>query len=259
MPYSALQPELIIATAEQLERRIGERFPDAGLRKVARELVLVGRAICAEAARLDRPNWPLRFVTYAGIAAGGLIFIFVGRFLSFDRLESGTFSFVQGIEAAINTLVLAGIGFIALTRLEERWKRREVLKGLHKLRSLIHIIDMHQLTKDPAALSHDFVATDSSPKRIMTPIQLKRYLDYCSELLSLTGKFAALYAQTIFDAEVVNAVNDVETLGTNLSRKIWQKIMLIAETSPRKRVGEKRAHAKSASRQESGDSTGVVG
>jgi hypothetical protein len=26
---------------------------------------------------------------------------------------------------------------------------------------------------------------------------------------------------------VVDAVNDIETLGTNLSRKIWQKIMLI--------------------------------
>jgi hypothetical protein len=59
----------------------------------------------------------------------------------------------------------------------------------------------------------------------------------------MTGKTAALYAQAVPDTEVVNAVNDVEALGGNLSRKIWQKIMLIEpektaakrKTTPRKR------------------------
>jgi hypothetical protein len=46
-------------------------------------------------------------------------------------------------------------------------------------------------------------------------------------MLSITGKVSALYAQAVPDMEVVNAVNDVEALGGNLSRKIWQKIMLI--------------------------------
>ena len=38
---------------------------------------------------------------------------------------------------------------------------------------------------------------------------------------------AALYAQYFPDATVVAAVNDVEQLTTNLSRKIWQKIVLV--------------------------------
>jgi len=33
----------------------------------------------------------------------------------------------------------------------------------------------------------------------MSPFLLCRYLDYCSELLSLTGKLAALYAQSFSD------------------------------------------------------------
>jgi hypothetical protein len=59
----------------------------------------------------------------------------------------------------------------------------------------------------------------------MTPFELNRYLDYCSEMLSLTGKIAATYIQHFEDADAVNAVSEVEQLTSNLSGKIWQKIM----------------------------------
>jgi hypothetical protein len=61
----------------------------------------------------------------------------------------------------------------------------------------------------------------------MTPFELGRYLDYCSEMLALTAKVAALYAQTFPDPVVVEAVNDIEMLATNLSGKIWQKIAIL--------------------------------
>jgi hypothetical protein len=48
-------------------------------------------------------------------------------------------------------------------------------------------------------------------------------------MLSLSGKLAALFAQSVNDEVVIEAVNDVEDLGSNLSRKIWQKITLIHE------------------------------
>ena len=44
---------------------------------------------------------------------------------------------------------------------------------------------------------------------------------------SLTGKVAALYAQDLNDPVVVQTVNDIEMLATNLSRKIWQKIAIL--------------------------------
>ena len=40
---------------------------------------------------------------------------------------------------------------------------KEALKALHELRSLIHVIDMHQLTKDPERLLSEHSRTDSSP------------------------------------------------------------------------------------------------
>ena len=87
-------------------------------------------------------------------------------------------------------------------------------------------------------LSESFQPTAHSPVRITNRQDLARYLDYCSEMLSITGKLAALFAQSVNDEVVVSAVNDVEDLGSNLSRKIWQKITMIENSAA---AGSKRS------------------
>ena len=87
---------------------------------------------------------------------------------------------------------------------------------------------MHQLVKDPAATGDEARATRSSPVRKLSRYEIQRYLDYCSELLSLTGKVAAIYVQSFNDPVALNAVNEVESLTSGLSRKIWQKIVLLS-------------------------------
>jgi hypothetical protein len=226
--YRRIDPRLIIETAEKLEQRVGERFPDAGLRRVAAELVTLANDLAASAKALEAPIWWVRILIGLAILAGAAVFLFVGTILSFDRISTGeAFDFAEGLEASINTLLLAGLGFLALARSEQRIKRTHVFAELHALRSLIHVIDMHQLTKDPAALSENFIPTAHSPVRITNHQDLARYLDYCSEMLSITGKLAALFAQSVNDEVVVGAVNDIEELGSNLSRKIWQKITMV--------------------------------
>ncbi|RWE12712.1 MAG: hypothetical protein EOS23_04105 [Mesorhizobium sp.] len=229
MRYRTLDSKLIIETAERLEKRVAERFPHAGLRGVAIELVSLSRDLAKAAKALEAPIWWLRGLVIAAIAAGALMFLFVGTILPLGRI-SGTddaVQSVQGIESLINMIILAVLGFLALIRTEERIKRKQVFRKLHGLRSLIHVIDMHQLTKDPAALSTEFKPTSHSPARITDRADLARYLDYCSEMLSITGKVAALFAQSVNDNVVVDGVNDIESLSSNLSRKIWQKITLI--------------------------------
>jgi hypothetical protein len=88
------------------------------------------------------------------------------------------------------------------------------------------------LTKDPVALMPGYAPRPESPDRLDSPEDLSRYLDYCSELLAITGKLAALYAQAVSDEGVAQAVNDIETLGSNLSRKVWQKITMIEAMAP---------------------------
>lgn len=89
---------------------------------------------------------------------------------------------------------------------------------------------MHQLTKDPDKVLHPASDTPSSPEREYSQALTARYLDYCSELLSLASKVAALYAQTLDDPVVLAAVDEVEGLTTGLSGKIWQKIMILDRT-----------------------------
>jgi hypothetical protein len=49
-----------------------------------------------------------------------------------------------------------------LFTLEERYKRRRVLTGLHKLRLLAQIVDMHQLTKDPSVTRDHLLIPDGT-------------------------------------------------------------------------------------------------
>jgi hypothetical protein len=46
-------------------------------------------------------------------------------------------------------------------------------------------------------------------------------------MLSLTGNAAALHARDLDDRVVIEAVNDIEMLATNLSRRIWHKLAVL--------------------------------
>jgi hypothetical protein len=97
---------------------------------------------------------------------------------------------------------------------------------------------MHQLTKDPDRVTGRGVAdTESSPQRRMTPYELTRYLDYCSEALALLSKAAALHIEQFDDAETLAAVGEIEDLTDGLSRKIWQKITILDRVMSDERPG----------------------
>lgn len=225
-----LDERAIIRTLEVLRNRVAERFPTRGLTQTASHLLDVSRITAAEAAGLRKPHWGIRVVSFlavlAALAGFGVLFGFFSVIL--DR-EIGLAEFAQGLEAALSIILISGIIIGFFFRLENRRKRTKALNGLYRLRAISHVIDMHQLTKDPAVIVGT-QRTSSSPLRDLNTEQLMRYLDYCTEMLSLTGKLAALYAQYFPDATVVAAVNDVEQLTTNLSRKIWQKIVLVQQT-----------------------------
>lgn len=234
MVYRELDATHIAATLDRLERRIHERFPDCGLGRVAGELIAFLSETRERVERMRRPNWFLRvgvallLVTAAAILVPEIIKIQ-------PRIESasqmGWSGLAQTMESILQNLVYVGIALFFLFTLETRLKRREALTALHGLRSVAHVIDMHQLTKDPELVLYAPEApTPSSPKRVMTAFELARYLDYCSELLACTSKLAALHAQYLNDPTVLSAVNEVETLVGHLSMKVWQKRMILDTT-----------------------------
>lgn len=226
--YSALNPAKVLATIQCLERRISERFPESGLSAVCRELEGVCASSTERIESISRPNWPLRILWYFLIGS-----IFVGLIVGIVSVEAEDFGglkfidWVHAIEAAINDVILISAAVFFVWTMESRLKRRKALRSLHELRSIAHVIDMHQLTKDPERLFSQHLNTASSPRTTLTPFLMRRYLDYCAEMLALTGKVAALYLRTLDEPTVVATVNEIEGLTTGLGRKIWQKIELI--------------------------------
>ena len=82
---------------------------------------------------------------------------------------------------------------------------------------MAHVSDMSQLTrKDPAHIIHHGPQTTSSPLRGMNSFELGRDDDYCSEMLSLTSKIAALYVQVLPDSQAIASIDEVESLTTGL-------------------------------------------
>lgn len=230
MSFRSLDAGEILRTLERLRQRIEERFPGSGLGRVATDLCGVGRDCASGAAALGRPHWPLRIGT-AAIGLLALVAIVWGLVRAARLVDTGQGigidDFLSGVESVINEFVFLGIGTWFLASIEGRFKRREALRQLHVLRSIAHVVDMHQLTKDPDRLLAPTPDTASSPERRMSRADLGRYLDYCSELLSVTGKLAALYVQHLQDPAVYQSVNEIEDLTSGLSRKIWQKITLL--------------------------------
>ena len=230
--YRQLDASRIVETADRLRQRIRERFPTAGLVGVSDELFLIANETTARIAYLRAPNWPVRIAVGLTILLMLAVLVVIAATLRLPTRFDGFAELVTGIEAAINDVIFLGFALFFLLTIETRLKRRRALNALHQLRSIVHIVDMHQLTKDPERLLAPRPDTASSPVRTMTPSELGRYLDYCSELLSLSSKVAALYVQHFNDPVVLGAVNEIESLATGFSGKVWQKITLLQRGAP---------------------------
>lgn len=227
--YTELNSSYVLLTIGRLRQRIHDRFPNSGLAKVCGDFLKIARESEQLALRLQSPIWPVRIAS--GLA--GVLLLGLFSWASFQVLRNlswsgtGIHDLLQTTESAINELIFLGLSLFFLINLEALLKRKSALKAMHRLRSIAHVVDMHQLTKDPAFVLVDIESTENSPVRTLTRTELTRYLDYCSEMLALVSKIAALFAQNIDDPVVLNAVNDLESLTQGLSGKIWQKIMIL--------------------------------
>jgi hypothetical protein len=222
-----LKDDRIIETIATLQHRIGERFPDSGLYVLCGELLDVAEQASARAAWISRPILWIRLLGYfLAFALITLVIAIVVNAFRPDEAEQLTFvDIIQTFESGLNDVIFIAIAIYFLVSFETRIKRRRALAAVHELRSIAHIVDMHQLTKDPERVLQSWARTLHSPKQQMTAFQLHRYLDYCSEMLALIGKVASLYVQKFDDSASVAAVSELEQLSTGLSRKIWQKII----------------------------------
>lgn len=228
--YKELNFKKVLATIAKLESRIKERIPESSISRVCAELHRAATEAQKNVQALAKPNKWIRAGVIAALISFAGLFIYTLSVVEWEFSKPNLAEVIQLTEAVINDILLVGAALFFLITLEQRIKRKSVLTALHELRSIAHVVDMHQLTKDPSVLNTDHIPTKNSPDRTMTAFELQRYLDYCSEMFSLIGKIAALFSERMPEPEIVSAANDIEVLCTGLSRKVWQKMVILEST-----------------------------
>ncbi len=224
-----LESERIVRTIQRLEKRIADRFPDSGLRKVVNQFLEIAAKSKRNIEWIAEPNLLIRVFSYFIIVIGTAALIYSFTIIDL-KIENKTLSNILTLsESLFNDLILIGAAMFFMITFETRVKKNRASKLLNELRVIAHVIDMHQLTKDPSMIHEPEKVTENSPIRKMSKFEIQRYLDYCSEALSLVGKVAALYAQSLPNEVVVRTVNEIEVLSTGFSRKIWQKLIILNE------------------------------
>ncbi|MGV8908951.1 MAG: hypothetical protein ACOH1Y_08195 [Propionicimonas sp.] len=228
MAYEKLEADAVLETAQRLQARIEARFPARNLGRVAERLTAVASDVERAAAR----TLPIRVLRISGLIVIGILVTaaaasLIAAVVELIATSGSALAWLAAVETIINDVVYVGIAVIFLWLLPSHLERRRILGELHRLRSLAHVIDMHQLTKDPERFAAAFRPTAETVEVGLTPIEMANYLDYCSELLSLVAKTAAVYAERSTDPAVLATISDVENLTNGMARKIWQKLGLV--------------------------------
>lgn len=224
MPYHRLDAQRIVGTLHGITLRIQRRFPHAGLANVAQELEAVAQQAAHRAEEIRRPYIGLRIVVGLLVLSAVAIVVSMASKLRLRSNLDDAVTLVEFAEAAGGTLLFLLAAAVFLFGLEGRWKRSKALAALHELRVLAHIIDMHQVSKQPERVLLGEVPTTR------TLFELNRYLNYCTELLAIISKIASLYIQDFPDALAVTAVDDIETLCSGLANRIWQKLQVVDQS-----------------------------
>ena len=236
--YQSLDGNRIVDTVKGLLKRVCESFPDANLHVVCGDLVSLAKNVNSRSEHFGRRVYWLHGVAYIPtilclLGVGVVAIVHRGDFRSVDlRQITRLDSMLPLLDAGTNVAIVVGALLLFLLTIETRWKRSKALAVIHEIRSIAHIIDMHHLTKDLGSVLAKMDSTsDPSHTTIKNPNDLNCYLDYCSEMLALTGKMAALCIQHFNDPVVLAAVTEIETMTTGLSNKIWQKKMVLYQAS----------------------------
>lgn len=200
----------LATTATALAKWIRLEFPNANLANVADMVTNVTNDARRVSYVLARPMYFVRFIVLLIIlaAVSG-----VGYHAYFHPKE-----LLQWIDdtKGLGIYFLAAAAF--LVTLEIRLKRSKALAHIHNLRSLAHIIDMHQLAKDPIIERYRVDPGYDFREK------LAAYLHSCTAMLNLVSKVGQVYIDHFHDSVATAAVNDFEAVCNGMANKIWSKI-----------------------------------
>ncbi|MBI3558544.1 MAG: hypothetical protein HY074_19925 [Deltaproteobacteria bacterium] len=217
--FKSLDANEIVHTAAELARRIDERFPKRGISRVAASLLRVAEDAAERTRLIKEAHIPIRIVMALTVILILAPLLGVLPMLRISPNILGATEFIQTFESLLGTVFFLGAIITFLVSLEIRFKRSRALEAIHEMRAMAHIIDMHQLTKDPERV---LVGENK-----LTAFELSRYFDYLTDMLALIAKISALYVQEFHDPVALAAADQIEDLTTQLSQKVFQKTMVL--------------------------------
>src|SRR5277367_5266688 len=124
--YRSLDAAKILETIRLLRDRIKERFPDAGLAGVADDLLHVAEKASAKCMVIAKAILPLRIGVWVLVAAILALLAWIGWHMRALKISAQVDRFTelfQGLDSALNMLLLLGGGILFLFTLEVRMRR----------------------------------------------------------------------------------------------------------------------------------------
>lgn len=228
--YRTLDPEKLVEAARRLADKVNVAFPDSGLGRLALEVACLTRETIVRLTFIERPNWLLRIAVGVLVVLAVLGPLIFSAMVKFSETVGSLGDFLEATDAGLQMLLLLGASIAFLVTLEGRLRRNHALAAIAEFRAMAHLVDMHQINKDPG-IDRRPAPAGVDRRAVRSDAQLALYLDHASDLLALIGKLAAYYGQHLRDRVVLDAVNEIETLTNGLSFKLWQKILLANEVS----------------------------
>ena len=163
--YRKLKVEKIVATAQILQSRIRERFPDRNLAQVAGQLVEFAKEARVNTQWYQRAHLPVRLMialVLLILPALGWYGVSVG---DFGVVKIKLHEFLQTSEAVLASIVFIGAAILFLMSTENRLKRNRVIRHLDDLRGLAHIVDMHPARQGSGPADEQHQGRGNEPSR----------------------------------------------------------------------------------------------
>jgi hypothetical protein len=232
-PKLGLTHEYVGKTAERLVERIHSRFGDDDLTNIARQVLDVATMSERRIARALRVGFFIRLLTWPVVIAVGIGIAAWIKSLHLAIQVNDAGDLAQSLDSVLQLMLVVGAGGWFLLSIGTKVQRRSLFKALQELHALAQIIDLVQLDKDPDRLhfsSEQRTAKSPTLGKANTAFLLSRYLDYCSELLSVLGKISCLYRERVSDEAVLSRLGDFERLANQLRSSIGSKMVLITHS-----------------------------
>jgi len=222
---NALCGDQINETILELQREIEKKFPDLGLSSTVQKL---GGEAKVASEFITKKGGSHTKAWIFNITLPILVFIITfSTALYYLNLEGKeAFNGFDDIDGLINLIFLSVVIGVLIRQTIKLLRRTSTMKQLHRIRTLIHILDMKQQNKK----SYGKCLTNQKALSISESIL---YLDDCSQAVVLAGKVAALLIEDYDDSLVIATVSEIDALCNGITNRIWLKIQVFQLTLPK--------------------------